>query len=96
MFKSSKSPVSGPKAIRGGERHRRLHEALLARRKQASKEAKLISIFHESTGVPIVWPCFGPAPKEPPFDKLTQHGFARSHVWNYDKGDDPAVAVFSG
>jgi len=63
FFKSSKSPLSGPKAIRGG--------------------------------IPICWPVFGPAPKEPPYEKLAQHGFARSFRWEYVKGDDPAVAVFT-
>merc|ERR1712093_137001 len=63
FFKSSKSPLSGPKAIRGG--------------------------------IPICWPVFGPAPKEPPYEKLAQHGFARSFRWEYVQGDDPAVAVFT-
>lgn len=47
------------------------------------------------TGIPVVFPCFGPPPKEPPFDKLVQHGFARTSRWNLEKNDDPAVAVFS-
>lgn len=46
-------------------------------------------------GVPICFPVFGPPPKEPPFDKLAQHGFARINKWDYVPGDDPAVGVFS-
>ncbi|VDB99606.1 unnamed protein product [Peniophora sp. CBMAI 1063] len=34
-------------------------------------------------GIPIVFPCFGP-PEHPDHQKLSQHGFARSEVWNFD------------
>ncbi|KAJ7597047.1 galactose mutarotase-like domain-containing protein [Mycena floridula] len=32
-------------------------------------------------GIPVVFPCFGAPPKA---SKLSQHGFARSSVWNWD------------
>jgi len=34
-------------------------------------------------GLPIVFPCFGPPPKEEAFSKLKQHGFARISKWEY-------------
>ncbi|KAH8921994.1 galactose mutarotase-like protein [Atractiella rhizophila] len=58
LFVSSKSSVTGPKAIRGG--------------------------------IPICWPVFGPPPKpeqdsEGVYQKLAQHGLARTEVWSLDK-----------
>jgi glucose-6-phosphate 1-epimerase len=35
-------------------------------------------------GIPIVFPCFGP-PVHPQHSKLSQHGFARSEQWKWDK-----------
>ncbi|KAJ4992006.1 aldose 1-epimerase [Stagonosporopsis vannaccii] len=34
-------------------------------------------------GVPVVFPVFGPPPKEGPTSKLSQHGFARNSRWEY-------------
>ncbi|EON68089.1 hypothetical protein W97_07237 [Coniosporium apollinis CBS 100218] len=34
-------------------------------------------------GIPIVFPVFGPPPKEGPTSKLPQHGFARSTRWEF-------------
>lgn len=43
-------------------------------------------------GIPICFPCFGPPPKgNPKFDKLPQHGFARTSKWTLvesSSGDD--------
>ena len=43
-------------------------------------------------GIPICFPCFGPPPKgNSKFDKLSQHGFARTSKWTLDQnhsGDD--------
>ncbi|SCZ90797.1 BZ3500_MvSof-1268-A1-R1_Chr1-3g02260 [Microbotryum saponariae] len=54
-------------------------------------------------GVPVCWPVFGPPPSEAPYDKLKQHGFARTSQWTFDSstsGPDPsgsgaAQAVFT-
>lgn len=51
-------------------------------------------------GIPLCWPCFGPAPKEEPFAELKQHGFARTSVWTFDAAasgdvDDGVKAVLS-
>jgi len=64
FFISSKSPPTGPAAVRGG--------------------------------IPIVWPVFGPPPKEAPFEKLKQHGFARTSKWSFEGeivSDDQAVGA---
>lgn len=34
-------------------------------------------------GIPVVFPCFGP-PTHPEHSKLSQHGFARREIWNWD------------
>ena len=37
-------------------------------------------------GIPVVFPIFGaPDPTKPKFSKLSQHGYARSSTWSYDK-----------
>jgi glucose-6-phosphate 1-epimerase len=35
-------------------------------------------------GIPVVFPIFGP-PTKPEHSKLSQHGFARSEVWELEK-----------
>ena len=35
-------------------------------------------------GIPVVFPCFG-LPVHPQHSKLSQHGFARSELWKWDK-----------
>ncbi|KAF9481423.1 galactose mutarotase-like protein [Pholiota conissans] len=35
-------------------------------------------------GIPVVFPCFG-APTHPDHSKLSQHGFARSETWTFEK-----------
>jgi len=49
-----------------------------------SKKAVLDGSKAVRGGIPIVFPCFGP-PVHPQHSKLSQHGFARSEVWKWDK-----------
>ncbi|KAK3711439.1 hypothetical protein LTR37_009618 [Vermiconidia calcicola] len=48
-----------------------------------SKAAKLDGSKPVRGGVPIVFPCFGPPPKNHATSSLPQHGFARSSHWEY-------------
>ena len=85
--------MTGPETIRGGGSHHLFSYSYLFLDSSGitNYQSCLLNI-----GVPIVFPVFGPAPKEPPFDKLVQHGFARSVRWNLQNhGGDPAVAIFS-
>ncbi|KAI0033172.1 galactose mutarotase-like protein [Vararia minispora EC-137] len=46
-------------------------------------------------GIPVVFPCFGP-PEHPDHARLSQHGFARNEVWNFEKivmDNDAGVSV---
>jgi len=60
-----------------------------------SSKARLDGSKPVRGGIPIVFPCFG-APTHPDHSKLTQHGFARSEMWNLDKillDNDAGVSV---
>jgi len=45
-----------------------------------SSKAKLDGTKAVRGGIPIVFPCFG-APVHPEHSRLSQHGFARNHMW---------------
>jgi len=49
-----------------------------------SKKAVLDGSKAVRGGIPVVFPCFGP-PVHPQHSKLSQHGFARTEVWKWDK-----------
>ncbi|KAK3112527.1 hypothetical protein LTR53_011110 [Teratosphaeriaceae sp. CCFEE 6253] len=48
-----------------------------------SEAAKLDGSKPVRGGVPIVFPCFGPPPKDHATSALPQHGFARNSTWEY-------------
>ncbi|KAK4549439.1 hypothetical protein LTR36_006436 [Oleoguttula mirabilis] len=48
-----------------------------------SKAAKLDGSKPVRGGVPVVFPCFGPPPKDHATSALPQHGFARNSTWQY-------------
>ncbi|KAF2858651.1 galactose mutarotase-like protein [Piedraia hortae CBS 480.64] len=48
-----------------------------------SDAAKLDGSKAVRGGIPVVFPCFGPPPKDHATGKLPQHGFARSTTWEY-------------
>ncbi|KAK3642404.1 hypothetical protein LTR56_010757 [Elasticomyces elasticus] len=48
-----------------------------------SEAAKLDGNKPVRGGVPIVFPCFGPPPKDHATGSLSQHGFARNSTWEY-------------
>ncbi|GIZ39821.1 hypothetical protein CKM354_000319000 [Cercospora kikuchii] len=48
-----------------------------------SSAAKLDGSKPVRGGIPVVFPCFGPPPKDHATGKLPQHGFARNTRWEY-------------
>ncbi|KAI7335703.1 galactose mutarotase-like protein [Hortaea werneckii] len=48
-----------------------------------SSAAKLDGSKPVRGGIPVVFPCFGPPPKDHATGKLPQHGFARNSKWEY-------------
>ncbi|KAK5126883.1 hypothetical protein LTR08_004550 [Meristemomyces frigidus] len=48
-----------------------------------SEAAKLDGSKPVRGGVPVVFPCFGPPPKDHATGGLPQHGFARNSTWEY-------------
>ncbi|TKA26867.1 hypothetical protein B0A50_04313 [Salinomyces thailandicus] len=48
-----------------------------------SSAAKLDGSKPVRGGIPVVFPCFGPPPKDHATGKLPQHGFARNSTWEY-------------
>jgi len=48
-----------------------------------SQAAKLDGSKPVRGGIPVVFPCFGPPPKDHATGKLPQHGFARNSMWEY-------------
>ncbi|KAF8745543.1 hypothetical protein AX14_006866 [Amanita brunnescens Koide BX004] len=48
-----------------------------------SSKSKLDGSKPVRGGIPIVFPCFGP-PAHPEHSQLSQHGFARNQIWEWD------------
>lgn len=72
-----------------------------------SKAAKLDGSKPVRGGIPVVFPVFGPPPKDHATGKLPQHGFARNAQWEYlgksssesgslSKGGDDSVTLDFG
>ncbi|KAF2719220.1 galactose mutarotase-like protein [Polychaeton citri CBS 116435] len=72
-----------------------------------SEEAKLDGSKPVRGGIPVVFPVFGPPPKDHATSALPQHGFARNSTWEYigksssesgalSKGGDDAVKLDFG
>ncbi|KAK0198306.1 galactose mutarotase-like domain-containing protein [Armillaria mellea] len=62
----------------GTKRSPELSERLFVSQKAAVDGSKPVR-----GGIPVVFPCFG-APTHPDHTRLSQHGFARNSVWNWD------------
>lgn len=80
LFKSSKSSLQGPAAIRGGNAHSFFPLSWARVESPLTKKSG-----DDEPGIPICWPVFGPPPPGvEAYSRLKQHGLARTSIWTYD------------